>query len=56
MIQPVINPYSSLPVGTVMSQVAYEYEDSIAKAKVDDIRHSPLIHKSSHFIIEDKQS
>lgn len=54
MIQPVINPYSSLPVEAVMSQVAYE--DSIAKVKVDDIRHSPLIHKSSHFIIEDNQS
>lgn len=54
MIQPVINPYNSLPIKTVTSQLAYE--DGIAKVKVGDIHPSPLIHKSSHFIIEDSQS
>lgn len=54
MIQPVINPYSSLPIETVMSQVVYE--DSVAKVKVNDIHHSPLIHKPNRFIIEDNQT
>lgn len=54
MIQSVINPYTTLPTKTVMSQLAYK--NCIDKDKVDDTHHSALIHRCVHFIVEDKQS
>lgn len=43
MIQPIINPYTSLPTKTAMSQLGYE--NYIAKVKVDDTHQSLPIHR-----------